>query len=218
MAEFVPLPPAAAALRALRLEIEYWRRGRPLHHIHHVDHGASSFNPGKGKGRFHPIARPDGVSIPTLYGGSTLVGALCETLFRLEPSAGYPGRATVPKKRALRHAYALLLVRRPLRLLRLGGDNLRQLALLRAQLLEPGPSHYARTARWGEALHAAFADIDGLVWRSRQHDESDCMLFFGDRVRNGDLGVDQQITFETPAGWKMLLEAAARAGFVVTED
>ncbi|CAI10656.1 hypothetical protein p2A263 (plasmid) [Aromatoleum aromaticum EbN1] len=218
MAELVPLPPDAAALRTLPLEPEFWLRGRALYHIHELEHGASSFNPGKGKGRFHPIARLGGASIPTLYGGSTLVGALCETLFRLEPSAGYPGRAAVPKKRVLRHAYALIVPRRPLRLLRLGGDNLRQLALLRAQLLEPGPSHYGRTARWGEALHAAFADIDGLVWRSRQHDESDCVLFFGDRVRDGELGVDRQTSFETPAGWKMLLEAAARAGFVVAED
>lgn len=89
---------------------------------------------------------------------------------------------------------------------------------MRSPLLEPRPAHDARTAPWASTLHAACPDIDGLIWRSRQHDESQCLVLFGDRLGEAELVVSDRMRFEPPHGWQTLLAAAAQAGFVITES
>ena len=40
---------------------------------------------------------------------------------------------------------------------------------------------YPRTAAWGQALYN-HADFDGLIWRSRQFNDSFALMLWGDRV------------------------------------
>ena len=143
----VPDPPADFPKKRLSAKLS---AGTRLPHFYGVAHGAGSFNPGKGAGRFHPIAAPSGTAIPTLYAGASWEGAAMETIFRTMPSDRPP--TAVP--RALIHRYGACLIefRRDVHLLPLDGYNLRLLGLVRAQLLEPGPKHYSRTARWAEAI------------------------------------------------------------------
>lgn len=104
-----------------------------------------------------------------------------ETIFRTMPSDRPP--TAVPRALINRYGACLIEFRRDVLLLPLDGYNLRSLGLVRAQLLEPGPKHYPRTARWAEAIHAAFPRIEGLRWFSRQFDGARSFLFFGDRSK-----------------------------------
>ncbi|NMG42312.1 RES domain-containing protein [Aromatoleum toluvorans] len=215
----MPEPPTVGEVERLALQRETWTTDALIHRIHRTDVSPERFNPGDGRGRFHPLVTQSAPAraIPTFYGGSSLIGALCETLFRLEP-ANHRGPFPVPKKRALQFAHATLRPTRSLNLLALKGDNLRALGLMRSQLLEPGPAHYDRTASWASILHAACPNADGLIWRSRQHDESECLVLFGDRVGEAELVVTERMSFEPPHGWQTLLAAATQAGFAITES
>jgi hypothetical protein len=155
--------------------------GTQLRHFYSVAHAAGSFNPGRGAGRFHPIHAPRGAPIATLYAGATWEGAAMETIFRTMPSDRSP--TAVPRALINRYGACLIEFRRDVLLLPLDGYNLRSLGLVRAQLLEPGPKHYPRTARWAEAIHGAFPRIEGLRWFSRQFDGARSFLFFGDRLK-----------------------------------
>ena len=44
------------------------------------------------------------------------------------------------------------------------------------------PIDYLDTARWAEAIHRQFADVDGLLWMSRQRDRDEAVMLFGDRA------------------------------------
>jgi hypothetical protein len=159
----VPEPPAVAEIKGLALQWESWTTEALIHRIHRTYVLPERFNPGDGHGRFHPIVTRSAPTrpIPTLYGGSSLIVALCETLFRLEP-ANHRGPVPVPKKRVLQFAHAAHRPTRTLTLLTLQDDNLRALGVMRAQLLEPGPAHDARTAPWASTFHAACPDAHGL--------------------------------------------------------
>lgn len=104
-----------------------------------------------------------------------------ETIFRTMPSDRPP--TAVPRALVNRYGACLIEFRRDVLILPLDGFNLHNLGLVRAQLLEPGPKHYPRTARWAEAIHAALPRIEGLRWLSRQFDGAQSFLFFGDRLK-----------------------------------
>lgn len=174
-----PDPPADLSRK--RLKPATLSAGTRLPHFYGVAHAAGSFNPGKGAGRFHPIRAPRGAAIPTLYAGASWEGAAMETILRTMPSDRPP--AAVPRALVDRYGACLIEFRRDALLLPLDGYNLRNLGLVRAQLLEPGPKHYPRTARWAEAIYAAFPSIEGLRWFSRQFDGAQSFLFFGDRLK-----------------------------------
>jgi hypothetical protein len=58
------------------------------------------------------------------------------------------------------------------------------------ELIECTARQYGRTAAWAQALYD-HADYDGLVWRSRQFNDSYAVMLWGDRVeRFDDLDVD----------------------------
>jgi hypothetical protein len=173
----VPDPPADLSKKQLKPAT--LSAGTRLPHFYGVAHAAGSFNPGTGAGRFHPIAAPSGIAIPTLYAGASWEGAAMETIFRTMPSDRPP--TAVPRALIDRYGACLIEFRREVHLLPLDGYNLRLLGLVRAQLLEPGPKHYHRTARWAEAIYAAFRSIEGLRWFSRQFDGAQSFVFFGDR-------------------------------------
>src|SRR6185295_9678942 len=68
--------------------IEVWEADHRWVRCHNVRFGASEFNPGLGGGRFHPFEGPDGGPVPTLYGASSVDGALSETVFHAVPLRG----------------------------------------------------------------------------------------------------------------------------------
>jgi hypothetical protein len=147
---------------------------------HDARFGATEFNPGVGRGRFHPFLNSSGNIVPTLYAADRLEGAVSETLFHDIPVRG-------EGKRLLRARFDPFLVsslacERPLTLVQLHGFGLSRIGVSRSELIETEADGYAGTAKWARALHALDTRIDGLLWVSRQHDESHALVLFGDRV------------------------------------
>ena len=56
------------------------------------------------------------------------------------------------------------------------------LKVTKTELIASAPIDYPATARWAAAIHHQFADVDGMVWMSRQRDRDQALLLFGDRV------------------------------------
>jgi hypothetical protein len=82
--------------------------------------------------------------------------------------------------------FATIVSNRDLRLVELHGAGLRRLQTTHAELIESSARQYPRTARWGQALHDHPEEFDGLVWRSRQHNDSLALVLWGDRVSRFD--------------------------------
>ena len=72
---------------------------------------------------------------------------------------------------------------------------------------------YMKTARWAEALHRQFKDVDGLMWMSRQRDRDRALVLFGDRVRSDLAGTRIGGPLARNDGLRQaILAAALRAG------
>lgn len=77
-------------------------------------------------------------------------------------------------------------------------------------------TEYPRTVLWAQALHRAFADIDGLLWMSRQFNAARALVLFGDRVRQAELvAAKPALPLRAGPGRKLVDEAANRAGIVI---
>ena len=197
-----PEPPALDPLASV------WTAGRPLFRVHHHGFGPGAFNPGGGRGRFHPFSDANGVLVPTLYAADTVDGALSETVFRSVPVQGPARRVAAARLAPLR--LSVLAPERDLLLAALHGHGLRRLGVTRRGLIDTEASHYRRTAAWAAALHAAPVAFDGLEWVSRQHDVSRAVVLFGDRVAAGELALREGLSLATLDG--DLLKAARRGG------
>ncbi len=207
----LPAPPGPQRLDPL---VSEWAAGRPLVRVHRHEFAPTSFNPGGGRGRFHPFAAEDGSAVPTLYAADSVDGALSETVFRAVPVHGTARTLRASRLEPLR--LSVLVPNRNLRLAALYGHGLRRLGLLRRDLIDTEIVRYERTAAWAAALHAARAALDGLEWVSRQHDASRAVVLFGDRVAAGDLTLREgPIPLDRGPGWNLVLEAAEAAGIVI---
>jgi hypothetical protein len=167
--------------------VEEWKRGTPIIRCHNVQFGATEFNPGLGRGRFHPFSDPAGQTVATLYGASSIEGALSETVFHDVPVRG-PARR-IRASSLLPLVISTVVAKRTLRLVQLHANGLRRLQVSRAELIDGGSRKYAATALWARALHRCREDLDGLVWISRLHDTSRALVLFGDRVPRACLEV-----------------------------
>lgn len=195
--------------------IDLWPAGKPIYRVHHAAYGATEFNPGVGNGRFHPIRAASGELIPTIYGSSTIDGALSETIFQKVPTVQ-------PAKRIAQLVLRPLLICtiaaiRDLRLIELKGHGFRKLGVTRVQLIDSEADQYGRTRQWAEALFRRQPDADGLIWMSRQHDVAEALLLFGGRVARNELDVIQPSLSLCPpnAGWLAVLRAAEAAGILI---
>ena len=164
-----------------------WERDRPFVRCHNVRFGATEFNPGLGRGRFHPFEDARGVRVPTLYAAEDLEGALSETVFHNVSVRG-------PEKKigqfTLQSIVASTLsCNRDLILVKLFGLGLHRLGTSRLELIETEGDQYPRTGAWARALHGCDKRIDGLVWVSRQNDSTRSLVLFGDRVPSSHLRV-----------------------------
>lgn len=195
--------------------IEQWPAGKPIYRVHDRRYAASTFNPGQGRGRFHPFSDLSGQPVPTLYGADTLDGALSESVFRSIPVRG-PGRA-IGRSHLFEACYSVLIPIRDLRLAALHGFGLGRLGVERLELIESDAAHYGETVLWASALHRLPARVDGLAWVSRQHDTSRAIILFGDRVLSEDLRIEEG---PMPLGWgkglNRVLDAAERAGIRIS--
>ena len=208
--EPLPEPPPAAGLDPAT---ETWSAGRPLFRVHDAS-AANGFNPGHGRGRFHPLRNRRGESIPTLYAADEIDGALSETVFRgVRGPGGRIHRADLEPLRLSR-----LALQADLRLVDLTGLALRRLGLTRGQLLEAPERLWWKTARWAEALHEADPNACGLLWVSRQCDTARAIVLFGDRVDPSRLRPDGPAELlRAGRGFQRVCEAAGRANIVVIQ-
>jgi hypothetical protein len=205
-----PEPPAGACLDPA---VQTWEVGRALVRAYDVEHGPLAFNASEVPGRFRPLHTVAGDVVGTAYAAEDDETAVAERLLR-----GVDTRADgAPRRLLLRHvrgvALAFLMPQRELRLARLHGLGLQRLRLSRAALIDSGAHRYAWTARWAQALHAASASLDGLVWSSRQNDGRVALMLFGDRVADGDLVVEAApLRLDSGLGLQRLVEIANVAG------
>ena len=195
--------------RTLAPLLTTWRAGRRLFRVHPRDLPGDAFNPGYGRGRFHPINDPNGNRIPTLYAADRIDGALSETVFRnVTATAG--GRIHRADLEPL--VLSRLLVAQDLTLIDLTGLALRRLGLTRSQLIDTPPRRFAYTRRWAETLHRTSPDAQGLVWVSRQFDRSRALMLFGDRVSGNALtptGLSESLA--RGSGFRRVCDAAMQA-------
>lgn len=172
---------------------ERWPAGEVIHVIHDTRYAPQSFNPGvddKGElripTRFAPIRSRRGRVVPYLYGGSTREGAIFETVFHNVPIDA--DDKFVDLDDFAQRGHGQLVPSRDLRLVDLTTDGLHRLKVPKEELILSAARDYPATARWAEALHHQFKDIDGLVWMSRQRDRDRAVVLFGDRVRGALAG------------------------------
>jgi hypothetical protein len=169
------------------LRVHTWPAHQPIFRCHHMSMGATEFNASHVSRRFRPVTRGGDV-VSTLYAADLPQGALSETVFHDVPVRGKGRRvlrrALVPMVRST------LTPIRSLQLVELHGAGLRRLRVTHGELIESSSRQYPPTAAWGQALHD-LADHDGLIWRSRQFNDSFALMLWGDRVsRFDDLEVD----------------------------
>jgi len=84
--------------------------------------------------------------------------------------------------------HSALLSTADLRLIDLSTVALHKLGVKRIQLIDTTKAHYPATRRWAQALYTQFPDAQGLRWTSRQDDQADAIMLFGNRVSPSDLG------------------------------
>jgi len=176
----IPPPPI------LHITLATWPAGAVLHRVHHLDYGAVQFNPGiRGNARFSPIADLDGNLIPTLYGGSSFACAAMESVFHDVPFAA--GFKTYDKGKLEVHGHSQFTAAQDLVLADLASRSLRKLGVERKQLIDTEKDQYPMTRQWAVAIHAAFPEVQGLCWVSRQDDSARAVVLFGDRIGEGVL-------------------------------
>lgn len=165
-----------------------WTAGTAIHVLHDTAFAPESFNPGvddKGRlrrqTRFAPIHDNRGRIVPYLYGGSTLDCAIFETIFHDVPFDA--ADKFVDLEPFAQRGHGELTPQRDLRLVDLTTEGLHRLKVPKSELIASTARDYPDTARWAQALHRQFSEIDGLVWMSRQRDRDRALILFADRVQ-----------------------------------
>lgn len=167
----VPLPTA---------RVHLWQAEQPIVRCHSVQMGAAEFNTTSASRRFRPVQDSSGSIVPTIYGADSTEGALSETVFHDVPVRG-PGRR-IFRKALVPMVLSTIAPVRALRLAELHGAGLGRLGTTHGELIETGAKQYPRTALWGQALYDHTAGFDGLIWRSRQFNDSFALMLWGDGV------------------------------------
>ena len=207
----IPRPPAALP----RPNITVLRAGTPVHRVHGRRRRPLEFNECRGNPtRFAPIRDADGRCVPSLYGGSSFIAAVYETIFHDVPA--HARWKSVPLDRVAASAHAELAPLRDIRLASLRTPDLARWRVSRDALIGSSPTRYRDTAAWAKAVHDQFPDVEGLVWTSNRCDPDSAWLFFGDRVRPGDFRIvaardgrrDRAFLFD-------VREAGRRAGITI---
>ncbi|GBG40659.1 RES family NAD+ phosphorylase [Mycobacterium montefiorense] len=148
-------------------------QGRLLYRVLSATRTATDFNPGYGaRTRFGFFGKP---VVPIMYAADTEDAAIAETLLHDIPAEG----GLLPYDQYATKVLVRLKVEQQLRVAVLHGTALRRLKVTAAELTASPASSYAGTVRWAQAAHDA--GFDGLVWMSRQCNDTLAYVFFGDR-------------------------------------
>jgi hypothetical protein len=159
----VPLDPATATLPT----------GHLLYRVLSATRTATDFNPGFGAPtRFGFFGKP---TVPIMYAADTEDAAIAETLLHDIPAEG----GLLPYDQYASKVLVRLEATQSLRLGVLHGTGLRRLKVTANELTSSPASSYASTVRWAAAAHDV--GLDGLVWMSRQCNDTKAYVFFGDR-------------------------------------
>jgi hypothetical protein len=204
----LPRPPAAPEPL-----LESWPAGKAIARCHSPRYHEREFNPTTHLARFRPFVH-DGEVVPTAYGADDLVGAVSETVFHEVPIRG-PNRR-IMRSQLERWVWCEVAPTRDLTLVKLHGTGLKRLQVTHGELIECDASHYAETVPWAVALHDADPRIDGLCWRSRQHNDSLALILFGTRVAESDLSVERaaEVLAVKPGG-DVVYQFAEDAGITI---
>ncbi len=155
--------------------------GTVLHRIHQSKYGPVEFNSSKvGNARFSPIQTPAGDAIPTMYAGENFDCAAMETIYHDVPIA--PGLKTLDQGKLVGQVHSVFITREELRLADLRTKALRKLGLQRTDLIDTEKDQYPKTRVVGVDIYARRADVQGLLWTSRQDDSAKALVLFGDRI------------------------------------
>ncbi|PXW93265.1 RES domain-containing protein [Sphaerotilus hippei] len=162
--------------------------------IHQVAYAPESFNPGVDASgspvkptRFAPIRDRHAQVVPYLYGGSSRDCALFETIFHHVPIDALD--KFVDLDDFAQRGHGQIVPQRELLLADLTSEGLHRLRVPKEELIASPPAAYGMTARWAQALHRQFTQVDGLIWMSRQRDRDRALLLFGDRVATALTGL-----------------------------
>jgi RES domain len=179
-----PHPPSKNSPKLVALGVgALWR-------VHPASYRATEFNPStSGDARFSPIQRPDGTTIPVLYGASTLAGAIMETVFHDVPTP--PGGYTldIEELREQKLVVSRIRPKRRFQAVDLSTKGLKRLGLHRTDLIDTPVTAYPLTRDWAEWLHSATL-ATGLLWTSRQDDAARAVALFGDRLSDSAFKVE----------------------------
>ena len=204
-------PPANLA----RPNVVTFEAGALLERIHDQSYRPNEFNPCNGAPtRFAPIQAVQGDCVPALYAGDTLESAIYETIFHDIPAEAR--RKTVPRMLVEGRAHGQLEVLRDLKLAWLRGPDLKKWRISRDSLTMTSPKRYPATARWAEAIHHQYPEVEGLIWTSNQCDPDTAYLFFGDRVAATDFRVVRVRDGRLDAGFLSdVRQAGRRSGITI---
>ena len=182
MASRVVPPPATGHFTLKRVPPGTWYR------VHPNRYAPGAFNDsGLGNARFSPLMQPGtGEVIPTIYAADTIRGAIMEVVLHDVPraSAGYI-RPLARDRKSDNHLSVIQLPE--LRLVNLTATGLRSVGLTAADMFEGDKPDYPRTRAWASWIWENLPRAHGLLWMSRQDNESRAIMLFGDRLNASEI-------------------------------
>lgn len=208
-------PSLAGVLSATTIR---WGKGVTFFRVHRAVYSPTQFNASKaGDARFSPSILSTGEVVPTLYAGTTLDCALMETVFHDVPFA--PGLKTVSKKaNVYDQMRSSLRATRDLRLIDLRSIALRRLGLTRRELIDTEATHYAVTRSYALQLYEQLPTAEGMIWTSRQDDQSQALILFEtrlDRFVLEQLGYSESLILADGSASSDVLTLADRLGVLI---
>ncbi|QEE43614.1 RES domain-containing protein (plasmid) [Rhizobium sp. WL3] len=191
------------------------KSGTELHRNHLSSFGATQFNPCLGQATcFAPFNDRSGKCVPTLYAATSREAAAFESIFHdVDPAALFK---SVRLSTVERRSVSIIAPKRNLMLASLFAPDLKAWRLSRTDLIETPKSTYAETVLWAQAIHASSADVDGLIWTSRQCDPEQCLILFEDRIAEVDLEIRDRLGVASNAALLLeLRDYGWRAGITI---
>jgi hypothetical protein len=192
---------------------EIWPAGKPIFRLFARSRGPLAFNPTPSSARFRPVFTETRTIVPTAYGGEDQETALAEALLRGVDTLAAGKRPRLYIKEVKGVDLVELVPVADLRLVRLRGQGLTRLGLLREDVIDCGADRYGYTAEWAQALYECEPGFSGMVWTSRQNDAGRAVVLWGGRLDpDEDIGVAQDpLALDSEPGIDLVRQACSYA-------
>jgi hypothetical protein len=127
--------------------------------------------------------------IPTIHAASTVRGAIMETVLHdvPVPASGYIHDT---ERDLVSNLHMSTIGVQELRLVNLTSTGLRAAGLKHSDLFDDDKLNYARTREWAAWCWAQYPDAQGLIWISKQDNQSEAVMLFGDRMSESVADLD----------------------------